>query len=70
MSAARDIDGELPPGLSYAVRPDVTASAELSALANVYRFVLDCRSNKEAAPASGPDDARKDQNAGTYSHCT
>jgi hypothetical protein len=35
---------------------------------NIYRFVLDAK--KEAASESRPDDARKDQDAGTYSNCT
>jgi hypothetical protein len=54
----------------YRPREDASAEAELSALVNVYRFVLDCRAKKEAAPESRPDDARKDQDAGTYPHCT
>jgi hypothetical protein len=45
MRAARDIDAQPLPGITYAVRPDATAQAELSALANVYRYVL----NKNAA---------------------
>jgi hypothetical protein len=45
MRAARDIDAPPLPGITYAVRPDATAQAELSALANVYRYVL----NKNAA---------------------
>jgi len=45
MRAARDIDAQPLPDITYAVRPDATAQAELSALANVYRYVL----NKNAA---------------------
>jgi hypothetical protein len=58
--------------IRYTSRPDATPEAEISALANVYRFVLDRRAKKEAAPRqSRPDDARKDdQDAGTYTHCT
>jgi hypothetical protein len=56
--------------ITYTPRPDATPEAELSALASAYRFVLDCRAKKEAAPESRPDDARKDQDAGTYPHCT
>ena len=55
--------------ITYAPRTDTTPEAEISALANVYKFVLDCR-KKKAAPESRPDDARKDQDAGTYSYCT
>ena len=58
------------PSIAYARRPGVTLEAELPALANVYRFVLDCHAKKKAAPESRPDNARKDQDAGTYSHCT
>jgi hypothetical protein len=58
------------PGISYTPRANTTSEAEIGALANVYKFVLDCRAKKEAAPESRPDDARKDQDAGTYSHCT
>jgi hypothetical protein len=40
MRPARDIDAQPLPGIAYAVLPDGTAEAELSALANVYRYVL------------------------------
>jgi hypothetical protein len=58
--------------IAHAQNPDAaTPEAEVSALSNVYRFVLDCRLKKEAAPQqSRPEDARKDQDAGTYTHCT
>jgi hypothetical protein len=56
--------------IAYAQRPDAAPAAELDALRNVYKFVLDCNAKKEAAATSLPDDARKDQDAGTYSHCT
>jgi hypothetical protein len=59
------------PHIAYTARPDATLETELPALAAVYRFVIDSHANKkEAAPESRPDDARKDQDAGTYSHCT
>jgi hypothetical protein len=58
------------PRIFYTWRSDTTPESELSTLANVYRFVLDCHAKKEAAPESRPDDARKDQDAGTYPHCT
>ena len=58
------------PRITYTPRPDTTPEAELTALAAVCKFVLDCRAKKEAAPESRPDDARKDQDAGTYRHCT
>ena len=56
------------PQIAYSPRNDVSSESEISALVNIYRFVLDAK--KEAAPESRPDDARKDQDAGTYRHCT
>ena len=58
------------PSISYAARPDATPETEIFAVANVYKFALDCHAKKKAAPKSRPNDARKDQDAGTYSHCT
>jgi hypothetical protein len=66
----RRVAMNVPVHIRYAERPDATLEAELSALASAYRFVLDCHAKKEAAPESHPDDARKDQDAGTYPHCT
>jgi len=70
MGAAQNIAGQPLPHIAYAPRPDATPEAEIATLAAVYRFVLDSRAKKEAAPESRPDDARKDQDAGTYPHCT
>jgi hypothetical protein len=58
--------------ITYIARPDATPEAELSTLANVYRFILDCHAKKRGRilDKSGPDDARKDQDAGTYPHYT
>jgi hypothetical protein len=40
----------------YEPRSDTTPEAELNALANVYRFILDCHAKKMAAePAPEPD---------------
>jgi hypothetical protein len=58
------------PCIGYTARPDATPEAELSVLANIYWFVLDCHRKNEAAPESRPDEARKDQDAGTCTHCT
>ncbi len=44
------------PRVTYTARPDATAESGLSALASVYRFVLDCHAKKEPAPESRPDD--------------
>ena len=60
------------PRIAYTSRADATAGAEIASLAEVYRFVLDSHARKEAAtsPVCRPDDARKDQDAGTYHHST
>jgi hypothetical protein len=60
------------PRITYAPRPDATAEAQVAALSNVYRFIFDCHARKRGRllDKSGPDDARKDQDAGTYPHCT
>jgi hypothetical protein len=67
----RRIAMDTPVNIRYARRPDATPKAELSALAACYRLILDC-AEKKAAPASGPEDARKekDQDARTHPHCT
>ena len=44
--------------ISYVLRPDATPEMEVSALANVFKFVLDCHTRKEAAPESRPDDTK------------
>jgi hypothetical protein len=45
------------PDIAYASRTDGSPEAELSALANIYKFVL---AKKEAAPRqSRPDDAER-----------
>jgi hypothetical protein len=46
------------PRIIYAQRSDATSDAEVSALANVYKFVLDCHAKKAAAtsPVSRPND--------------
>jgi hypothetical protein len=47
--------------ITYAVRPEATPETEISALANVYRFVLDCHAKKRGRllDKSGPDDAKE-----------
>jgi hypothetical protein len=50
------------PRITYTPRPDATPEGELTALAAVYRLILD---SKKAAPESRPDDMRKDQDAHT-----
>ena len=56
--------------ITYAERSDATPEVELGVLAAVFRLVLDCHAKKEATHRGSPDDARKDQDAGTYTHCT
>jgi hypothetical protein len=58
------------PRIIYSARRDAMAETQIWALANIYRFVLDRHAKKEAAPKSRPDDARKDQDAGTFPNCT
>ncbi len=58
------------PTITYSRRQDASQEAELSALAAVYRFILDSRKQKEAAPESRPEDERKDQHALTHPDCT
>jgi hypothetical protein len=44
------------PSVTYAPRSDATTKAELDALANIYRFILDCRAKTRVTePASDPD---------------
>jgi hypothetical protein len=47
--------------LSYTPRSDATPEAEISALANVYRFVLDCHAKKRGRllDKSGPNDGKE-----------
>jgi len=46
--------------ISYTSHPDATPEAELSALAAVYRFILDCCTKKEGGSTTAPDDAKKE----------
>lgn len=46
------------PRIVYTPR-DATPEAELSALASVYRFILDCHAKKEAARPGDPNDAER-----------
>ncbi len=52
------------PRIAYKARPDATPEGELNALAAVYKFVLDCRAKKKAAPATAPDDAKSEKEGG------
>ena len=45
--------------IEYRLRAHTTLEAERSALALVYRFILDCHEKKEAAPESRPKDEKE-----------
>jgi hypothetical protein len=47
------------PRITYVFRPNSTQDTELNVLASVYKFVLDRRAMKEAAPESRPDDPER-----------
>jgi len=50
--------------ITYTPRPDATPEAELSALASVYRFIIDSHANTNAAGVSSTngDDAERGLN--------
>jgi hypothetical protein len=58
------------PQIAYQARDDTTPEAEVSVLAAIYKLCISSHERKEAAPESRPEDARKDQDARTYPHCT
>jgi hypothetical protein len=46
--------------ITYTTRLDVAPETEISTLANVYRFVLDCHEKRgRFLDKSGPDDAKE-----------
>ncbi len=47
------------PAITYAPRPDTTPETELSSLANVYKFVLDCHAKEEDTRPGAPNDGTK-----------
>ncbi len=49
----------------YSPRSGTTSEAEISALSNVYRFILDCHATKKATRPGGPDDGEESKNAST-----
>ena len=55
--------------ITYSPRHDARPDQERNVLAAVYKLCLSSHA-KEAAPKNRPDDARKDQDARTYRHCT
>jgi hypothetical protein len=49
--------------IRYTQRHKITPEDERNALANVYKFVLDCRAKKVAPPESRPDARKENLNA-------
>jgi hypothetical protein len=60
------------PVISYTPRNDTSTSAEITALSNIYKFVLDCHAkNRDPLPdKSGPDDAERDLSDSASDHST
>jgi hypothetical protein len=61
MRDAQDISAQSLPNITYAPRPTASPEAELSALASVYRFIIDSHANTNAAGVSSTngDDAER-----------
>lgn len=56
------------PLISYAPRTDAKPDAELSALAGVYRLILDSRATKEGSRPGAPDAGKEiDERSGKVS---
>jgi hypothetical protein len=45
--------------ITYLPHSDTTPEGELNALANVYRFILECQARKNTAGVSSTDDAKE-----------
>jgi len=56
------------PRITYTSCPDATPEAELSVLANVYRFILDCHAKKMSAEPDSCNDAAIVGNTEGVSH--
>ncbi len=52
----------------YAPIIDATPEAESSALTNVYKFILDCRAQKEGASPGAPDNTTNVRHTEGVSH--
>jgi hypothetical protein len=55
MRATQDINANPLPRIAYSQLPEAGPEAELSAVANVFGFVLDRRARKEATRPGSPD---------------
>jgi len=58
------------PRIDYTPHPNATPRDEIVALAAAYKFVLDCRANKEATRPGSPDDAERDLSDSASEHST
>ena len=58
------------PRITYTLRNDTSAEVEAAALSSVYRFVLDCHTQKEAAPESRPEDAERNRSDSASNYFT
>jgi hypothetical protein len=56
------------PRITYTSRPDGTPEAELTVLANIYRFILDCHDKKMAAEPDSCNDLAIVRNTEGVSH--
>jgi hypothetical protein len=59
MRAAQDIPAQPLPRITYAPRGDAAPGDEIAALSNVFKFVLDCHSKREATRPRSSDDAKE-----------
>jgi hypothetical protein len=50
--------------IAYATRSETTPESEISTLANIYRYILNCAAKKEATHPGSPDDAERRSNDG------
>lgn len=50
------------PQIVYTPHPGITPETEASALASIYRFLLDHHAKKEAVLTGGPNDAKEAKN--------
>ena len=60
MRDAQDISAQTLRNITYTPCPNASPEAEISTLANVYRFILDCHAKKRGRTLdeSGPEDVK------------
>jgi hypothetical protein len=54
--------------ITYAQRGDAAPGDDVAALSNVFRFVLNCHSKREATPPGSPYDGTKIKEASANEH--